>query len=610
MSAVNSVAEAYLNDYLAKPSPGFAVLLSAPWGAGKTHFIRAFLDKRSQPKEAPQDHLYVSLFGVQGARDIDRAIGLARFNGQDAQTAEKAGKVFADVVKHFFGADFSVRIEDVARINLPSLRVFDDLERTSMEPSEVLGAVHGLVEHEQKHVILLCNEDKLFDADAAREIKEKTIGITLPIEPDFDAAFPAMLEVLSGRATSFLEGQKDLIRHVFETADHKNLRSLSQALWDFARVLQVMTDEQIKKEAALAALFRDYLILALEYKAGTIDADALAARDGLFMKENQTEPQEKMCAVATKHRNEDLKYGREFGRFGGALPTDLALQVIARGAVTEELVQRHLGSLSAFQDQQDEPAWRTIWWARWRTRAQVDEAYAQVLDQLSRREITDPFMALHVFSTLIELRTPRIEPRSISEIEQAAKDYFFGMEDKDILKVSEDIRVEIRGWEHPPHSYAGLTYPSLDDDLREAFRRIWDGFVRARTEAANRELEEDAANLLGTLTDDPDSLILDLMFNNQRTPKWGLAPVLAQIPVEDFVDRVLDVSMEKQRTLLSILKDRLQRYRPELEPEVKWLEGVEKLLCNKLSELDDFRKWQAEPFVEGVSKLVQENKQE
>lgn len=610
MSAVNSVAEAYLNDYLAKPTPGFAVLLSAPWGAGKTHFVKGFLDRRSQAQDAPQDHLYVSLFGVQDRRDIDRAIGLARYNGQDAQTAERLGKVFSDVVKHWTGADLSVRIEDVARLSLPRLLVFDDLERTSMEPSEVLGAVHGLVEHEQKHLILLCNEDKLFDTDAAREIKEKTIGITLPIEPDFEAAFPAMLAGLSARATSFLEGQKDLIQHVFETANHKNLRSLSQALWDFARVLEVMTDEQIKKEAALAALFRDYLILALEYKAGTIDADALAARDGFFMKENQTEPQEKMCAVATKHRNEDLKYGREFGRFGGAVPTDLALQVIARGAVTEELVQRQLGSLSAFQDQHEEPAWRTLYWARWRTRGQVDEAYAQVLDQLSRQEITDPFIALHVFSTLIELRTPRIEPRSIADIEQAAKDYFSGMEGKDILKVSDDIRVEIRGWEHPPDSYDGLGYPRRDDERGTAFRRTWDGFVKARTEAVDRQLKTDAANLLGRLTDDPDSLILDLTSNNQRTPKWGLAPVLAHIPVEDFVDRVLDAPIDKHRTLLSILKDRLQHYRPELEPEVKWLERVENPLREKWNNLDDFRKWQVEPFVEGVSKLVQENKQE
>ncbi|MCX8510102.1 MAG: P-loop NTPase fold protein [Rhodobacteraceae bacterium] len=80
----NAATRAYLTDYLNRPDPGFAVLLAAPWGAGKTHLVKHVIAERKGEKP-----LLVSLFGVRSADDIYDAIGRALF-GENAKTGEGA----------------------------------------------------------------------------------------------------------------------------------------------------------------------------------------------------------------------------------------------------------------------------------------------------------------------------------------------------------------------------------------------------------------------------------------------------------------------------------------------------------------------------------------
>lgn len=66
MASTNEAAR-FLDYYLdASVESEYAVMLSAPWGAGKTHFIKSYLDARAAglpPKEQP-GYLYASLYGV------------------------------------------------------------------------------------------------------------------------------------------------------------------------------------------------------------------------------------------------------------------------------------------------------------------------------------------------------------------------------------------------------------------------------------------------------------------------------------------------------------------------------------------------------------------
>ena len=70
------------------------------------------------------------------------------------------------------------------------LLIFDDLERCSMNVSDVLGYITAFVEHEGFKAIIVANEDDVLKRDDKRyaEIKEKLIGQTLSIKPYITAA--------------------------------------------------------------------------------------------------------------------------------------------------------------------------------------------------------------------------------------------------------------------------------------------------------------------------------------------------------------------------------------------------------------------------------------
>lgn len=66
MSDTNKAAEQYLKHYCEDERQfHYAVMLSGPWGAGKTYFIKKFL------AEHQIKHLYVSLYGMTSTGEIE-----------------------------------------------------------------------------------------------------------------------------------------------------------------------------------------------------------------------------------------------------------------------------------------------------------------------------------------------------------------------------------------------------------------------------------------------------------------------------------------------------------------------------------------------------------
>ena len=66
----NQAARGALKSYLGMKNPGYAILIDAPWGSGKTHFIR----KVCSVDAAPEDVRYVSLNGVSNESAFRRAL--------------------------------------------------------------------------------------------------------------------------------------------------------------------------------------------------------------------------------------------------------------------------------------------------------------------------------------------------------------------------------------------------------------------------------------------------------------------------------------------------------------------------------------------------------
>ena len=65
----NSAAKRVIENYLQQKAPGYALLVDAPWGTGKTHFIKQVTNCGADPKR-----LYVTLFDVDSTASFEWAL--------------------------------------------------------------------------------------------------------------------------------------------------------------------------------------------------------------------------------------------------------------------------------------------------------------------------------------------------------------------------------------------------------------------------------------------------------------------------------------------------------------------------------------------------------
>src|SRR6185437_13448629 len=117
----------FLDYYITRRhAPHYAVMISGPWGVGKTYLIKKFLRQNNGKLKKP---LYVSLYGLSSITEIDDAVFQASFPLLGGKAAKIVGKLAKTALKHY-GADAGdLHIKDA----LPKLKadvyVFDDLER-------------------------------------------------------------------------------------------------------------------------------------------------------------------------------------------------------------------------------------------------------------------------------------------------------------------------------------------------------------------------------------------------------------------------------------------------------------------------------------------------
>ncbi|MBR1179875.1 hypothetical protein JQ617_38315 [Bradyrhizobium sp. KB893862 SZCCT0404] len=136
----------YLDYYLSLAhSPRYAVLISGPWGVGKTHLLKAFL--REKFGEDAKAYIYVSLYGLSNLDEIDDALFQAAFPALTGTGAKVVGRVAKAGLKFlkFDPGDWNIK-EFLSKFNA-KIYVFDDLERCEAPINSVLGYINQFVEH-------------------------------------------------------------------------------------------------------------------------------------------------------------------------------------------------------------------------------------------------------------------------------------------------------------------------------------------------------------------------------------------------------------------------------------------------------------------------------
>lgn len=272
------------------PDPQYAVLLKGKWGCGKTHFINHWIDtyQKQEAEDKVLEPVYVSLYGLSETKQITTAINRVLYPILYGKAA-KAGKTFLKFMSAIVlkcdvdwnkdgNSDFSMDLgldalsifkSEDEQVKKGNLLIFDDLERCDVPMKKLLGYLNFFVEQCNCHLIVIGDEDKIAEGENKKifgEFKEKTIGREFEIATDIHSALDTFVNQTP--KNDFVVGHQEQIEKFFAMTKCDNLRILRQALWDFSRFEESMTDflGDSRYEDIMIHVLGTYIISYCEYR--------------------------------------------------------------------------------------------------------------------------------------------------------------------------------------------------------------------------------------------------------------------------------------------------------------------------------------------------------
>lgn len=584
---VNAAIEGFLGYYVDPDHPlDYAVLVSGPWGSGKTHLVKKFLASTSAKP------LYVSLYGMTSTAQIEEEFYRQLHPLLSHKGMRIAGSVAKAVLKGTLKIDLNGDHKDDGTLNVgipdidlksdlsdprDRLLVFDDLERCKMPIGEVLGFINAFVEHDGVKAIIIANETKVIKADAGyKEIKEKLIGQTLEVEAAADDAFDAFLDIVSDqRSRDFLAAHRDVVLGIHAEGGRGNLRTLKHAMWDFEKIARHLEQRHWDNEEAITKVLKGVLAVSMEHRAGKLDERILTSlignKIGRLLRTQNGTPKGKVEKIEGRYPQVDFD--------DIVLNADVLAAVLLRGEADAKAIVAAadasrdfapvgsqplwLRAMSSFQDDEDDAA---------AIAAEVEKAFADMAVH-ERGEL------MQMFGVRLWLAEVGMIGRTRAEVLADGLEYLKSLEEKGLIA---DRLGEPRMFDRD-NSFGG--YRVLEAETAE-YRKLAESYAETVKRIEEAKYPAIAEDLLKRLPTEPDDVLLDMVVNNVRQAPYYNRPVLATIAPADFVARLIAWDARTQTHALELLKGRHElRHGVELDTERTWLAEVERLLVAALDGL-------------------------
>jgi hypothetical protein len=319
----------YILHYITEDKTRSAIMLTAPWGTGKSYYIQneliPFLRDNGNHK-----CIVVSLYGLNELAEISRNIYLEMRNKKVANLLNDKilkklpqklasgskeignascgyGKTVLKGLAGKIGIDIKISDKDLAKIYSSidlsdKLIAFEDLERSKIDINEVLGYVNNLVEQDGVKVLLVANEDeimkyeplviddannegtaKLYDeitnhknrdftesTEEYLKTKEKAVSDTINFEEDYYVAVKNIINSFeSGYLSRFAEDNEitDIVELLYL---HRitNLRTFIFACQKVVDVLRIIKPKATEDSDFIKTIFYSIIIFSNRLKNG------------------------------------------------------------------------------------------------------------------------------------------------------------------------------------------------------------------------------------------------------------------------------------------------------------------------------------------------------
>ena len=569
----------YLDYYVDLPrAPHYAVMLTGPWGIGKSFHIKRYLKSLA---DRGKKVAYVSLYGVKSADDIAMAVFTTLVPKQDNKLVQVGSQIGRALLKKMATGAGETAI-NLLPDDCFDLLVLDDLERAVMSHVEVLGFVNSFIEHEDRRIVLIANEAELPDQETYRRVREKVIGMTFVLAEETDAALTYFIDGIDDPATrEFLRNTTAHIRTIFDQSKTQNLRLLDQSLRAWERLYKVVDPELKKKKSGIDVAFNLFLALSLEVRAGRIIRSDLIGRIN-----NIVAGMMKRRADADQSSTPMSEAQDRYGRLqlhDDILTDEVLIDVLCDGKIDETVINAALAVNQHFVEPGAEPAWRKVWHGFLREAAEFEPAFQLMEQEFKERKFDDTGIVLHVFGLRLWGAELGEIDKTDAQIVTEGKAYIDDLRHDGRLK-----RYRHDGFHDSSH---GL---GLHHSDTPAFKELRQYLIDQSEHAHQAGWPKVAAQLLDNMSGEAEVFYSRVCWSggNER-PDCADDPVLATLAVKDFVDRLIAGTPVAQRTVLEALKTRYERggLANDLATEAPWLIDMHRELTGRIPSLPRIRQY-------------------
>lgn len=596
MVNANAAVESSLQTYCQFPhAPKYAVLLQGPWGSGKTHFIKNFFANLENANGDRIPHLYVSLYGMTTTKQIEEAFFRELHPVLSSKPMRLMGTVGKALAKGVLKIDFNRDgIDDgsinpqLPEINLPEylsrvgerILVFDDLERSQIQIGEALGFINYFVEHDEYKAVIVANESELIKkwGEVYYNTKEKLIGKTLQIKPDYNSASSEFFAKIDNQAVRhFYNEQSAVIKWLFEQSQTQNLRLLQQTLWDFERLANELDPKQISKKDGLLSLLKIFFALAMEFRSGRLNKEQIATIQSDALKslmarsKDSSDPQPDRL----QDRYPEVNFNDTY------IEPTLFAEIFATGVVDGDRVRNSLDRHPAFAPAENEPAWKVLWNHHSRTEEQVAAAMKRMEEQFKNHSFLLEGELFHVIGLRLWLARIEAIQLSVDQVKAELKAYIDGHFKSESVRRTPsgtfDLATATQSWQ-------SLGFYEQDTS---AFKEIVEYYKSCKADAIVRSDPVLAEEIFAEIDKNTDLFLKKLCLTNNAENHYFDVPLLVHIKPERFADKLLSLPKDRQHTAYMVFAIRYKHMEitPALWPELRWLNTLAFFLKEKASNM-------------------------
>lgn len=579
----------YINYYKGLENPGYAVLITGEWGAGKTYQIKKALTE--------DEMYYVSLFDLTSTDDIYSSV-FYKMSPKKSFIKGAAGavgdtSVGNDALTFGLGGLVGKVVNAIIKEDIKTDRilVFDDLERCTINTSQILGVINKYVEHHKCKVIVIAHDIKV--TGVFSQTKEKIIGQTLNIEPNIEDAFEYFLK--DEEFSNIHRIVKNTIKNIFLSSNCRSLRILKHTIRDCSRLYKCLNKEHIDNEPAMEELFSSFSSLAISYRHDKLKKEDLTNRISDRVKYHLNKGKEEKPLLVKldemyKKNNISINYSRLM------LSDDILINCLFNGYYNQKEIISNLEKGFYFSHPEEIKPWLVLMNFDDLDSDKINKAIEDMDVQIENKKLTDIGDILHSFTLKFLMSYIGITSLNFDEILEKGKKYALDLVKKDLFPLP-DLENRFSSYRDRESSH-GYGY-WIKDEYRSHFNELSKHLEYCKKIALKRTYPKIKNELLDLLKNDVKSFAKLISSEYQGMGKYASIDVLCSIKPHDFVNEWLQIPHSNWQMVKLGLQGRYSAntLNNNLKSERVWINQVIYLLGYQASRKNGFDKYRIQRII-------------